>query len=477
MPDSHASPDRQHSSTDRSPTASAPIARSLAPCMRRTRAHAALSRHVGRRLEIALLACAVLLTLGCAPRRLGASALRATSSGTSTPALDPGAPVPAFHEWRAAYLGQDGHLHFVTLDGKSDLAGPRLPGMDSRQPDLGLWNGGISPDGRSLAFTTTELAIIDLAAPTSPHMSVDAIGGLQYDVMWSPDGSRLAFDGGSGISVVRVDSAATPTALPNAQAILSHPLVGWIDATHLAYLGVRQGGEQSASNVWLDAVDVTTDQVREIAAIPSALIAGEHLPNVTLSPDGRQAVLSNVSWRDYTPPPLIEVVDTSTGQYTPLPNISRLTNATWDAKVAWQSGTETLAATTYGYGYGYGAGAGGASPRIWIVDLAHDAATPLAGSNGYNALGWAPDNGPLIVGTSNATQLESDPHTLAAVTPVAAGQTRFLTLTHTAVSFPFIGFVRTAQEGACWLERAGARQGGHRTSRPASLAAEVAVLH
>ena len=71
-------------------------------------------------LPLALLA----LTLsGCL-----ASIPTASPTPTATPeptALPPGV-FQAFGDWRLAYLGVEGKLHIISLDGKTDLTGPVL---------------------------------------------------------------------------------------------------------------------------------------------------------------------------------------------------------------------------------------------------------------------------------------------------------------------------------------------------------------
>jgi hypothetical protein len=274
-------------------------------------------------------------------------------------------------------------------------------------------------------------------------LTATSAGGLVYDMVWSPDSAHLAVSGGGGIDILDV-SGGTPELLANAKASLTHPLVGWIDATHVAYISDIQMGQPSPSGFWLDAVDITTDQVRRIVAIPAVLSVGGNVPDITISPEGRQAVLSNVAWRDYAFTPTVDMLDTATGQLTPLPTISQVTNASWAGPPAWKPGTETLAVTTY---VSSAASPEGFAPRIWSVDLEHDTADLLPGGDGWYALGWAPDDGPLVVGTSGGTsgfKLSQEPHKLAAVTYLSPDQTQIQALTQTAVSFPFIGFVRTA---------------------------------
>src|SRR5262249_45182808 len=85
----------------------------------------------------------------------------AARANPATPTPVKGRPLPAITDWRAAYLGSDGVLHAVTLDGKTDLAGPQLPGMDSY--GLNFASAGIAPNGHSLAYATNSFSIVDVA--------------------------------------------------------------------------------------------------------------------------------------------------------------------------------------------------------------------------------------------------------------------------------------------------------------------------
>ena len=63
------------------------------------------------------------------------------------------AAFPAFTDWRVAYLGKDSLLHIVTMDGKTDLAGPFLPDLAAQ--GLNLATPAVSRDGRGLAYETS----------------------------------------------------------------------------------------------------------------------------------------------------------------------------------------------------------------------------------------------------------------------------------------------------------------------------------
>ena len=115
------------------------------------------------------------------------------------PAASP-QPLPHFSDWRVAYLGLDGVVHAVTLDGTTDVKGPRCPTPRSTAQErteryksvYGLDSAGIAPDGKTLAYTVTvtaRLELVDLTGQVPPR-SIFLYGGC-YDIMWSPDGTKV----------------------------------------------------------------------------------------------------------------------------------------------------------------------------------------------------------------------------------------------------------------------------------------------
>jgi len=57
---------------------------------------------------------------------------------------------------------------------------------------------------------------------------------------------------------------------------------------------------------------------------------------------------------------------------------------------------------------------------------------------------WSPDGATLVVATSVQAEAGLGPHDLSAVTFGHDGQPHITQLTNDAMSFPFLGFVRTA---------------------------------
>src|SRR5262249_34945816 len=136
-----------------------------------------------RRLMGFVAGFALLALLGIAlfhdrlPTLLSMSAQERSPAAPQTPP-----PLPAFSDWRVAYIGEDTRLHIVSLDGKTDLAGPYVPSRDH----LGEAHGGVAtaPDGHSLAYPTS-LGVV-VARLTPGHVPIDVINGLYFDLSWAP---------------------------------------------------------------------------------------------------------------------------------------------------------------------------------------------------------------------------------------------------------------------------------------------------
>src|SRR5271166_5487254 len=136
------------------------------------------SRH-RRRLLLGLL-CVGLTTLGACgqssaeispvasvtamqiPSKYATANAWATTTALARPHVPPASPqpLPHFSDWRVAYLGLDGVVHAVTLDGTTDVKGPSLPdttinssGTDgTTQYGVELDSADIAPDGKTLAY-------------------------------------------------------------------------------------------------------------------------------------------------------------------------------------------------------------------------------------------------------------------------------------------------------------------------------------
>lgn len=398
---------------------------------------------IGR--AISIVAATVVAAIGIVGCQQGTSAahhatptlLIPTAFPTATPS--PG-PLPRFSDWRAAYLGSDGQVHAVTLDGKTDVAGPALPnlGIDG----LAVSSEGFNPNGYLLAYQTAVLTIANVATATSSDFEKAGAAELA----WSLDGSELAFGDGEGSLWVVRATGGSPVPVPGTpgpnQSVGVSELVGWIDSTHLAVTvlpanspkGSDPEGNTYDTTIELGSIDIATGSMRIIATIGSLGAGGG---SFSLSPDGSTAMFDSRPFRTDPFTPVVEEISTNDGTVAPLSAIAHSTGANFTT-LAWQPGSNMLAVTT-GFIVNNNA-------QVWELDPGHDIATPIKGLSNQYVAGWAPDNGPLVV--CNAPHpyaaIGDGPHDISAVTIEPGGQVSTVVLTHNAMTFPFLGFVRTA---------------------------------
>src|SRR5437899_1566155 len=143
-------------------------------------------------LTVALALVSILAILARTSQHARSDDLR----GEVTPTL------PASHilanAWQLAYIARDGRLHFATLDGSVDRAGPELP------PASGFSHSvDTSPDGRYVAYATQggigqpgQVIVLDLAATSLKHAMYVTIPMHAYRVYMAPDSSKVALDTG-----------------------------------------------------------------------------------------------------------------------------------------------------------------------------------------------------------------------------------------------------------------------------------------
>jgi hypothetical protein len=395
-----------------------------------TSAHRSIPANVRRSVSSVAILCLVSpLLAGCAPSLT--TATRATSLPTTT--AMPSGLLPAFGEWRVAYDGEDSRLHVVTLDGKTDLPGAVLPTLGSTGPRLATV-AGASPDGRHIAYDGRGgLTIINLTAtdPAKVVLQNPRVSG--FDLTWSPDSAKLAYTTGNSLGVADA-STGVVTLVPGLQSDFHGRIAGWLDNQRL--LVIPFSGSASPSFI-LTAVEVATGAARTIATIPLTPNTGAY---ATLSPDRKQALVSNDPATGNFPdhPSLIELVNTTTGQARPLPGIAKTVGFLL-YPVAWKAGTQLAAVMPEGTAGDV------ATPenQSWLLDFAHDTATKL--TTGQFCLGWVPGAGTLILSPSyRADANDQQAHPLSAAQLVGTTLGPPVTLTSTAKTFPFLGFVRTA---------------------------------
>jgi hypothetical protein len=346
------------------------------------------------------------------------SLLSMSAQGSSTAALQatPPPPLPAFSDWRVAYIGEDARLHIVSLDGKTDLAGPYVPSRDH----LGEAHGGVAtaPDGHSLAYPTS-LGVV-VAHLTPGHVPINIINGLYFDLSWAPNSDQLALGSRAfSISLWRPGETA-------ARVVYEGPgervdPIGWIDEGHLAILiGVN--------TLTVASLDLANGAVQPLTTFFQEQVG---VPQFTMAPHGRQILLSSCSFHDQPFTHLLGVIDTATGMYHSLGNTLAQTDSCLQ-NPAFQADTGRLIASQET--------PGNPVATTWMLDIANDTATrtPVPGF----PVAWAPANGPMITSSGHEVVDGLGPYTIRAALPSASAAA--LTLTTTAMTFPALGLVRTA---------------------------------
>jgi hypothetical protein len=358
---------------------------------------------------------------------------------TNTPPPDlTGHPLPAFSDWRVAYIGVDGRLHAVSLNGKVDVMGQGIPiqGMNN----TGMWTAGTSPDGKHLAyFSPATLSIISVA---SGNLQAYNLRLGDSPVWWSPDQRYLALDGGGDIYSVNVANGASlvePTNT-NSPPAFRGPF-GWLDTTHVA---VSPMSGTSATTTTLKSLDVTSGALHTITTI-----AGNSEGNgFTVEPGGRYTLYVLMGIKNSATNPIVDLINNTSGAVTSLPHIASVLNAGDGlTQILWRPGySQAIAGTGFPQN---------GDLKYTLIDVANDTATPLKLPGFPEA--WSPDGGTLVVETggqaSDANGLGyndvgvvgSGPYTLSALFMNAQGGVSApVTLTTQAMDVPVLGFVRTA---------------------------------
>ncbi len=390
-----------------------------------------------------------------------ASMVAGCASGATHPTTPTATPqpsvLPSFTDWRAAYLGADGHIHAVSLDGKSDLAGALLPNLTS--PDLSV-DSSTAPNGKLLIYQGNLFTVLDLTRPLPETPGIRHLLSPP-GLLWSPDSTRVAlepepFTANSSNEPLAYLTIATHEVTvvplePGEQHVLGGKPVAWLDNTHWIIEGGQgatiyppptPGGSSYGDTVTICSLDVTNGAVHVIAAIRNQGIGAGF---TVVSPDKRTAFFYNIPdtqnpGQPYTP--LAARIDLTTGEVTYLPTIGQ-SFGTQLYSFAWRPGTMQLAATTQ-------------DGVTKLYDLQQDTITPLALPStemGLSVGGWWPGRndtllmvGPGADGFPNFTAGAdgSGPYTLAALTLDANNQTSGRILTQGAMTFLSLGFVRTA---------------------------------
>jgi hypothetical protein len=401
---------------------------------------------------VTLCSIFVLSMGGCAS--VSSASIRSTTSAahpTATALAPTSTPIPtafpAFHDWRAAYVSSNDYFHAVTLDGKTDVTGPRFPGFEN---GTGLvFSAGASPDGHYIAYMEgVTLAVYDVRTQTPPAAALHT--GRKYlpsSLFWSPDSQRLAlgqeeFSGNSTLVIpVAPLTIVEPPPVPGTSAPNDDPtprLIGWIDNhTLLMHTFIVQSTNPYTSMGILEVMDSTTGTTRTITTWPHAEKSNALF---AVSPDGQEAFMYNFPAHDQPFTPEAEVIDTATGVVRPLPSLVGLQEqqSLSISAAAWRPGTHSLAITIGAIDPDF------PTAGVFLVNTDTGAYTPIKSMDYVQA--WSPDGSTLVL--SNATNNENGsgegPDTLTAVTFSPSGQATLTPLTHDSMFFTFLGFIRSA---------------------------------
>jgi len=159
--------------------------------------------------------------------------------------------------------GEDWHISVLNLDDNSEQPiGP------------GTWPA-LSPDGSHLAYSGADgLYIVDLTTGEKKHLS--RTNANDYNPLWSPDGTQIAFvRGASAFEIFLIEADGT-----NLRALTNGPtyesLGGWLpDGQHILY------GTPNADGVLLHSLDITSKAIEDLFTIQ----ATKDL-SIAISPDG-----------------------------------------------------------------------------------------------------------------------------------------------------------------------------------------------
>lgn len=383
------------------------------------------------------LVVAALLIGGCN----SSSAAHPLPTVHTTATTNPKATFPAFTDWRAGYVGADGHLHAVTLDGKQDLMGPLVGDLFPMSTDF--LSAGTSPDGHYFIYPgNTAIDVIDLQAQTAfDHAVTTAPGDGNDQMYWSPDSTRLAYNvppiSDNSLRTLHVSDGSWQLSSPIHVTLTAGPtgVVGWLGAQHLLVQVTSYINNSTEYYSYLYSVDSNSGASRLITALTRPDQGTQfYIP----SSDGTSILYYNRPFRDDPFTSALAVIDVATGTIHALPHAlhTMIPNPQADAisSVAWNPTHHTIAVST--------GSQIDSNLQGWLIDIDHDSASPLP-ANMYMER-WSPDGNTLIGSSMEQTQVGMGPATLSALSFTGAGQYSTVQLTNAEYTFPFVGFIRSA---------------------------------
>ena len=329
-------------------------------------------------------------------------------------------PLPAFSDWRVAYLDEDTRLHVISSDGKTQLIGPSMPIRGALGPIQGP--AVASPDGRNLAYPTLYGAVITQLRPTNSTFYV--VKGDYYTLSWSPNSDILALvSPGGAISLWHAGQTEASVVYRRSEDNAS--LIGWIDEKRLA---IQRGPD----HLEIASLDIISGATRSLITFPQAQLG---VPQLLMTPDGRHILLSACSFRGDPFIHRLSLIDTATGAYRTLTNTRAKTDSCLD-HVAFQQDTGRLVVLTTPENQTYS--------TVWIIDPQRDVATLITPQNVGYPVAWASGGGPIITSTAYQLQDDGGPYTIRSIPAAFAYEPSVTTLTASALTLPLLGLVRTA---------------------------------
>lgn len=415
---------------------------------------AVIGMHVQRRVKyllgnIAAVALVFgLLTAPAACNLTPTTVIRTTTTATIAATPPPG--LPAFSDWRIAYLDGALKVHAVSADGRSDVTGGlSMLGLSTRG-----WSvppAQMSPDGHLLAYSapdrfepTSGLSVLDASGQQAVYYNAGLYG---YQMEWSPDGDLLAVNTDRSVAILGIGNDSITT-VPPASSLRVTQVLGWTDAAHLVVIArqpstpptpapsstpVSSGPPSGPESTTLYVLDITSGALRPFVTLSSSTMG---LPNFTLLPDGQTVLYGNRPFQGLPFTPDVALINVKTGAVTHLPHAAA--TGSGFTGVAFLPGTHTIAVSQGSFLAG--------AFKTWLVDTAHDTVTPIAATSGV-AVGWVPGTHTLILssGTTDSEATGEGPYTISAVPDVVSNpQAAATTLTTSAMTFPWLGFVKTA---------------------------------